>query len=472
MKILKKTKIVATIGPATSTQPMLEKMLRSGVNVARLNFSHGDHEEHAERIQNIRKASEKTKVPVSILQDLGGPKIRTGDFYQEHVTVKRGDSYTFTTKKVLGDESICYINYPSLPQEVRKGNIILLDDGKKSFKVLSTTKDKIHCRIIVGGTMKHRRGVNIPGVDLKKIKAFTSKDKNDLLFGIQQGVDYVGLSFVRYPSEITELKNFLKRRKCEAKVIAKIETTQAIDNLQDIIRETDGIMVARGDLAVEIPAQDVPLIQKDIIATCRQLGKPVIVATQMLASMVDSPRPSRAEVSDVANSILDGTDAVMLSEETAIGQYPLEAIRTMTSIAQKIESHISYRKETKEIEQKETVDSVSYSIVKTAHEVGAKAIVALTEAGLTARMIARHKPEQPILSLTPNLDALHRLPLNYGCYPFHITHVNEINKTIKLTNKLLLEEKLAKRGDVIVIAAGIPFGHKGGTNMLLVQTVK
>jgi pyruvate kinase len=471
MNILKKTKIVVSVGPNTSTLSILSELLQSGMNVVRLNFSHGDHKEHQEKFSMLKKASKKTGIPCAVLQDLGGPKIRTGDFEDGQVTLTKGQTFTFVTKKIPGTSQKCFISYTNLPNEVRRGQIIYLDDGKKSLQVVSTTKDEVRCKVLAGGTMKSRRGVNIPGIRLKNIEALTPKDKKDLEFGIKNDVDFFALSFVQDEKDILQLRNILKRKKSSAKIIAKIETTSAVENIDSIIQETDGIMVARGDLAVEIPPQDVPLIQKDIIAKCNRAGKPVIVATQMLASMVSSPRPSRAEVSDVANSILDGADAIMLSDETTIGDYPEEAVQMMTSIAQKTESHFLYGGHRNKIMRCEIADAVSHSAITLADETGATHIVALTESGNSARMISRFRPKQPIIAISPNKKTQSQILLSYGCYAFEAKASNNIEEVSTNIKQLLTSKKLAKKGDIFILVAGIPFGSSGGTNTIMAQKV-
>ncbi len=337
MHKLKKTKIVATIGPVTTSEAVLTKLVKAGLNVARLNFSHGDFAEHQEKVDNIRIVSEKLGTPIALLQDLSGPKIRIGDFYQERVTLKEGDEFILTTEKCVGDEHRASVNYPKLPQEIKPGAFIMVDDGKKKLQVVSIKGNEIKTKIIVGGETKGRRGVNLPGTDLS-ISSLTAKDKKDIEFGVSNQVDFVALSFVRRAADVHELRRILEKKGLPAQIIVKIETTQAIDNLEEILRATDAVMVARGDLAVEVPMERVPLLQKQIVHMSRELGKPVIVATQMLESMISAPVPTRAEVNDVANAILDGTDAVMLSEETTLGKFPVEAVSMMSKIAMEIEA--------------------------------------------------------------------------------------------------------------------------------------
>lgn len=477
---MKKTKIVATIGPASESEVMLTNLVKAGMNVCRLNFSHGTHEEHLVRVKNIRTVAEKLGTSTAILQDLSGPKIRIGDFYQERVMLKKGGIFTLTTKVCVGDETRAFVNYAALPKEIKKGDAILLDDGKKRLEVLSVAGDEIKCRIIVGGETKGRRGVNLPGVSLK-ISCLTPKDKKDALFGIEHKVDYVALSFVRRASDIRELRAILNKAKSNAKIIAKIETEEAIQNIDAIIAETDGVMVARGDLAVEVPAQEVPVLQKMIIEKCNDAGKPVIVATQMMESMIKSPVPTRAEVSDVANSILDGADAVMLSEESALGEFPVEAVAMMSSVAESVEKNYPHREAlygdildpevNNTTHHKEVVDAVTFSIVSTASAVGAKAIIALSESGLTARMVSRYRPAQPVIAMSPNGHVVRQLELVFGCFPAHIDDFTTILEVMKVVRAYVLKNKLAKKGDKVVVGAGIPFGHVGGTNMVMVEVI-
>lgn len=470
MDIYKKTKVVATIGPASAKEAVLMKMVRSGLNVARLNFSHGDHAEHTRSMGLVRKVSKKSGVPVAILQDLSGPKIRIGDFYQERIMLRKGGEFTLTTEKCVGDETRAFVNYPALPREIKPGKFILLDDGKKKLEVLSVKGKDIRCRVVVGGETKGRRGVNLPGTELR-ISSLTAKDKKDLEFGLSQDVDFVALSFVRRAEDVMELRAILDRKKSKAQIIAKIETETAIENLEGILQAADGVMVARGDLAVEMPMEQVPLLQKRIIQMARELGKPVIVATQMLESMIHAPVPTRAEVNDVANAILDGTDAVMLSEETTLGEYPAEAVETMTRIAASVETE-EYRRPLKKDDAlglDSVAESVSLAAVHVAREVGAATLVALTESGFTARAISRHRPAQPIIVLTPWDYAIRRVCLSYGCYGYHVKPFKYTSEVMDRTKKLLVKERIAKKGDLFVVSAGVPFGKRGGTNLVMVR---
>ena len=470
INIAKRTKIVATVGPATESERNLAALARAGMDVMRLNFSHGDHAEHGARIERLRRVARRMGKPMAILQDLAGPKIRIGDFHTERVHLKKGSTFTLTTKKIVGDETKAYVNYRALPKEVKKGQIILLDDGKKKLRVERVYPEKIVCTVLTGGETKGRRGVNVPGANLS-ISSITAKDKRDLAFGLSRGVDFVALSFVRRPKDIDALRSLLSAARSDAGIIAKVETREAVENIDAIIERADGVMVARGDLAIEVPAQEVPLLQKMIIEKCNRAGKPVITATQMLESMISSPVPTRAEVSDVANSILDGTDAVMLSEETTLGKYPREAVEVMASIAAHTES--IRRKKVAETEGEEwsVVDAVTRSVVHTAEKLSAAAIIALTETGSTARMVSRHKPLQPIVVMSPNERTRNKLALSYGCFPMDIHGFRYVGEVMKEVSKTLRRAKIAKKGDRAVIAAGVPFGKAGGTNMLLVHTV-
>jgi pyruvate kinase len=472
MQSVKKTKIVATLGPASAQDEVLPKMIEAGLNVARLNFSHGSFEEHQRSLDMVRKYGKKLGRPVAVLQDLSGPKIRIGDFYQERVMLTAGEDFVLTTEKIVGDEHKAFINYADLPNEIKPGEPILLDDGKKKLEVVKVKGNEIHCKIIVGGETKGRRGVNLPGTDLK-ISCLTAKDRKDLVFGIKNEVEFMALSFVRKPSDIEELRTILKRKKCRARIIAKIETPQAIEDLEGILQAADGVMVARGDLAVEVPMERVPVLQKRIIKRARQLGKPVIVATQMLESMINSPVPTRAEVNDVANAILDGTDAVMLSEESTLGKFPVEAVATMNRIALHTEEHYPHRHIMKggETMVDPVVDSITNAVANTAREVGAAVIVALTESGFTPRVVSRHRPAQHIMVLTHDDKSLHQMALSFGCYAYKVKPFQQVSQVVAQARKFAVEKGFAKKGDKMVIAAGVPFGQPGGTNLMMVETV-
>ena len=474
MNSIKNTKIVCTIGPATESEKTLNELVSAGMNVMRLNFSHGDFAEHQVRADRMKKIMKKTGKNIAILQDLGGPKIRIGEFEKGLTVLKEGAKFTITTDKIMGNDEKVSINYPLFAKEVKVGDPILLHDGKKKLEVLEIKGNDVICKVIFGGEIKNKRGVNLPGSDLS-ISSITDKDRADLAFGIKNKVDYMALSFVRRPEDITELKGLLDKAKCEARIITKVETPQALKNIDEIIKLSDAIMIARGDLAIEIPAEEMPMVQKMLIQKCNQMGKPVITATQMLESMINSPIPTRAEVSDVANAILDGTDAIMLSEETTLGQYPLKAVEMMTRIAEQIEKDPHYRELVTSRKYndpiKRTSDALGNGAIEVAKESGAKLIVTLTDRGFAARMISRYKPEQKIIALTPNEKTKNQLALSYGCVPIVCKKFGEITQVVKEAKNLALKHKFAVKGDKIVIVFGLPLGKSGGTNSLIVETL-
>ncbi|MCI5108833.1 MAG: pyruvate kinase [Candidatus Pacebacteria bacterium] len=470
----KKTKIVGTIGPATENYQNLLRLKKSGLNVCRLNFSHGDHAEQQRKVDNIRKVRKETGRPLAILQDLCGPKIRIGEFSSGKVNLKKGQEFTLTTRKIMGDESKVHVSYKNITTDLKKGDDVLLDDGRISMKVQRVSKTDIICRVNNSRTIGGKRGVNLPGANLK-ISSLTAKDKKDLDFAVKNQVDYIALSFVRRPEDIKELRSMLKRRRCDAQIISKIETHEAIDNLHAIIDASDGVMVARGDLAIEIPAEKVPLIQKEIIGYCNILGKPVITATQMLESMITSPVPTRAEVSDVANAIIDGTDAVMLSEETTLGKYPIEAVKVMTRVASEVgsNSEVEFAANNGEGDGEVPVsDSITASVVNIAQDVGARLIFAFTESGFTARMISRFRPDANIIAATPNERTFQSLALISGCHPIMVKREKGLDKVMNIVRLHCIKKGLANKGDKVVITAGVPFNDKSiDTNMILVEEI-
>jgi len=468
---MKKTKIVATIGHSTTDVKKMEELLAAGVNVMRMNFSHGDFAEHQVKVDNSRAVSKKIGIPVALLQDLGGPKIRIGDFYKESIVLEEGQIFTLTTEKIIGDEKRVYINYAPLPKEVKVGGFVMLHDGKKKLEITNIKGNEVVCKVIIGGEIKGKRGVNLPGAKLS-VKSLTKKDKNDLEFGIKNKVDFIAFSFVRRPEDVTDLRNILDQAKSKAKIIAKIEDMEGLENIDKIIELVDGIMIGRGDFGIEIGVENMPMVQKEIIKKCNKAGKPVITATHMLESMIKSPVPTRAEVSDIANAILDGTDAIMLSEETALGQYPVEAVRVMTKVAERVEREMGYSKKDFMGEGKDSVtDAVSSEAVDLARNIGAKYIVALTYYGFAARMIARYRPVQRIIAMTPNEKVASQLLLTFGCNPVLIEKLNTLPAAIKEAKKHCLKSKLVQKGDKIVIVAGMPFGKSGMTNTILVERI-
>lgn len=467
----KKTKIVATIGPASANEKVMGEMIKAGMNVIRINFSHGDFAEHEPKVFLARELGEKLKKPIAIMQDLSGPKFRLGDFSEEQVVLEEGKEIVLTPETVVGTPERVSINYPNLAREVRVGGAIMLDDGRKRLEIIAIEGDEVRCRIMVGGETKSRRSVNLPGAKLS-IGSLTEKDKADLEFAFKHNVELVAFSFVRQASDVAELRALLQSRNSDAMIIAKIETQEAVENFDAILAEADGIMVARGDLAVEIPAEDVPMVQKMIIKKCNKLGKPVITATQMLESMVKSSVPTRAEVSDVANAILDGTDAIMLSEETTLGEFPVEAVKVMTKVAQRVERDRSYTRQDRDFLHEQSVtDAIGNAVVEAAAHLGAKYIVTLTNSGYTARMICRYRPMQSVMALTPNARIANKLVLTYGCCPVVVPQFHYVYEIMDLVRAYFIEHKLAKPGDKVLLAAGMPFGEEIRTNTMMIEVI-
>ena len=472
----KKTKIVATIGPATSSVENLSKLLKIGFNVMRMNFSHGDFAEHQEKVDNLKVAVKKTGIPAATLQDLGGPKIRIGTFKNGVINLKNGQTFTLTTDEVVGDETRVSVNYKPMAKELKVGNIVMLHDGKKKLQITAIKGNNIITKVLVGGEIKDKRGINLPGAYLS-ISSLTPKDKKDIEFGLKNKVDFVAFSFVRRPADIIELRDILNKAKSEAKIIAKIEDVEGLENIDKIIELVDGIMVARGDLAIEIGMENVPMNQKSIIKKCNEKGKIVITATHMLESMIKAPVPTRAEVSDIANAILDGTDAIMLSEETTLGDFPMEAVQVMTTVAEKVESDPMYKELVTDVKHLKgmshnTTDAITSEAVDTAEAIDAKLIVALTMTGFTARMISRFKPTQPIVAFTPSEKTANQLLLSFGVTSVLMEKLDSLPEAIAFVKSQCVKAKLAARGDKIVIVAGLPFGKKViETNTLLVETL-
>lgn len=444
--ITKKTKIVCTIGPATETEEKLSALLNAGMNVMRLNFSHGDFKEHQGRVDNLKKAIAKTGKTAAILQDLGGPKIRIGMFKTDSVMLKEGATFTLTTDKIEGDEKRVSVNYPLLPKEVKKGHIIFLHDGKKKLEVLDVKGNDVITKVLVGGDIKGKRGLNLPDSNLS-ISSLTEKDRADLEFGIKNKADFIALSFVRRPSDITELRDILKARKSNAKIIAKIETPQSLECIDEILDLTDGVMVARGDLAIEIPAEKVPSVTKMLIEKCNYLGKPVITATQMMESMIKSPVPTRAEVSDVANAIYDGTDAVMLSEETTLGDFPVQAVDMMARIAETVEADERYHANRNgSIHTGTPFDLIAESAVACAEGSDAELIIAIMDSYDEAQAIASVKPHCPVLVATTNPTIFNQVNLSYGLYPMLIKKT----EGLKEAKAYAVKQKLVSKGDMVI----------------------
>ncbi len=471
---MKKTKIVATLGPACSNKSVLKDMIMEGLNVCRLNFSHGSYDDHANSIKMIREINEELGLNVAILADLQGPKIRTNEMENNGVLLEVGNDIKIITDKVLGNAVRFSINYQKLPQDVSPGEKILLDDGKIMLEVITTNgKTEITCKIVQGGILSSKKGVNFPNTKIS-LPSLTEKDQLDLDFALDHEVDWIGLSFVRSARDIIELKHRIAARGAKAKVIAKIEKPEALENIDDIINESDGLMVARGDLGVEIPFQNVPLIQKMLISKCVRKAKPVIVATQMMESMINNMTPSRAEVNDVANAVLDGTDAVMLSGETSVGKYPIEVIRTMSNIIKEMETHdgIYNKEELPERGLERFIsDSICFNACRLSQRVEAKAIITMSFSGYTAYKIASQRPNAEIFIFTSNRSILTQLNLLWGVRAFYYNKHISTDHTIADIKYLMKNEGYLKQGDLVINIASIPIEDLGSSNMLKLSYV-
>src|SRR6266478_3104526 len=471
---MRRTKIVCTIGPATSSEERLEQLMRAGMNVARLNFSHSTQQEHGLVIERIRAISARLGYAVAILQDLQGPKIRTGALQDGRpVTLVDGAQLTITTRDVVGDAQLISTTYKPLPQDVKVGDRILLDDGLLELRVLSTSETDVQCVVVHGGVLGEHKGINLPGVAISS-PALTEKDRDDLLFGITHGVDYVALSFVRRPEDINEARQLIRRYATQVygeegswdiPLIAKIEKPEAVEHLDQILEVTDGVMVARGDLGVEMALEKVPLIQKRIIARCNELGLPVITATQMLESMITNPRPTRAEANDVANSILDGTDAVMLSAETATGAYPIEAVPMMVRIALETEAgDLTARRP--QCQHLTPAHAVSHAARALTEEASVQAIVVFTRSGTSAHLISKDRPRTPIIAYTPSEHVYRQLALWWGVWPYRIEMQETTEELIARVDQRLQDDDLISRGKHVVIMGGLPIASQARTNFV------
>ncbi|MBD2312932.1 pyruvate kinase [Desertifilum sp. FACHB-1129] len=468
---LRRTKIVATIGPATSQPDVLRSLIEAGATTLRLNFSHGTHEDHQRSIRLIRQISFELNQPVGILQDLQGPKIRLGRFENGSILVNKGDRFTLTSNPMIGNQAISSVTYEPLADEVPVDATILLDDGRVEMLVEEVDQGsrQLHCRVVVGGVLSNNKGVNFPGVYLS-IKALTEKDREDLRFGLNQGIDWVALSFVRNPQDVLEIKELIFNAGKQIPVIVKIEKHEAIEQMDAILSLSDGVMVARGDLGVELPAEDVPILQKRLITTANRLGIPVITATQMLDSMVHSPRPTRAEISDVANAILDGTDAVMLSNETAVGKHPVEAVATMARIAIRTEREMKAHQAHPNT-RRSIPNSISQAVSRIAEQLEASAIMTLTKTGATARNVSKFRPKKPILAVTPHVDVARRLQLVWGVTPLLVLDLASTNQTFQAALGVAQEKYLLQEGDLVVMTAGTLQGVPGSTDLIKVEVV-
>ena len=472
---MQKTKMIFTIGPASDNEKTLREFIKIGMSAARLNFSHGTHETHQEKIELIKKLRTELDSPTAIILDIKGPKIRTHDFKGDSADLVEGQEFSFICgEEILGDNTKCSITYDILYKDIQKGGSILVDDGLLRFEVIEVINKEIKCRVIVGGTIKNHKGVNVPNVAIH-LPSITEKDKQDIIFGCDMGVDFIAASFIRKASDILEVKEILKSKSSEhIQVIAKIENHEGVENIDSILEVTDGIMVARGDMGVEIPIEKVPIIQKNIIRKCNEAGKIVITATQMLDSMIRNSMPTRAEASDICNAIFDGTDAIMLSGESASGNFPIEAAKTMSKIARETEANLDYAYFTgrmKEPSLTAFADAISYSTCRTANVLNAEAIVAATQSGSTARLISKYKPKSPIIAITPHETIRRSLNLNFGVFPMLCEMFNTTDKIIEEAKRVTKELDFAKENDEIIIAAGMPTSQTGGTNMLKIERI-
>jgi pyruvate kinase len=468
MNDIRRTKIVCTLGPASETPAIIEKMIRAGMNVARLNFSHGSHKDHGKKIKIIRELSEKLNRPVAILQDLAGPKIRIGYIPDPGILLQPGADIILTTVKQEGNTQRVSVSYDSLPEEVHPGDRLLLADGLLELTVVETSPTEILCRVVTGGLLTSHKGINLPTGTIHT-PAVTDKDRNDLLFGMENDVDYVAVSFVKTAQDILDVKELISASHKDIPVVAKIEKHEAVDNLDEIIAVSDGIMVARGDLGVEIPLEDVPLIQKRIIREANAQGKFVITATQMLRSMVDAPRPTRAEAADVANAVLDGTDAVMLSEETASGNYPTEAIRFMDRICRTAETGFPYHHFLEMVPKKDVSESVAHAACVLADHLDAKVIVSRTYSGATARFISRFRPRQPIIAFSPEAKTVQRLAMIWGCFPRLAENPDVPDDLVANAVRSILPEGALSKSDLMVMTLGYSKWLTGSTNIIQVK---
>lgn len=456
---MKKTKIVCTMGPNTDNREIMKELALNGMDVARFNFSHGDHAEHKHRLEILESVREELGIPIASLLDTKGPEIRTGKLKDgKKVTLKEGDLYTLTTEEIVGDETRGYINYAGLAEDVKPGDRILIDDGLIELHVREVNGTDIVCRIENGGELGEKKGVNVPGVRVK-LPALTDKDKEDIRFGVDAGFDFVAASFVRNADAIREIRAILDEKGSAMQIIAKIENEEGIENIDSIIEASDGIMVARGDMGVEIPAEKVPHIQKMIIRKCNLACKVVITATQMLDSMIRNPRPTRAEVSDVANAVYEGTDAVMLSGETAMGSYPIEAVRMMSQIAEESEKYLEYmfyqRRKVSAENLRNISNTVCYSSVATASDLEAPVIVAPSVSGFTTRMLSKWRPKALIAGLSPSMTAVRQMQLYWGVKPFHAKRAESTDALLFASVELLKEKGIVKEGEIVVATAGV-----------------
>lgn len=471
---MRKTKIICTLGPATDNEDVMRKLILNGMAVARMNMSHGTHEDHKKRADVVKRLRAELDMPVAILLDTRGPEIRTKNFKNGSELLETGQTFTFTTEDVEGDCERCSITFKDLPKDVKRGDRILVDDGLIEMYVSSTSKTEIICEVLNGGKIASHKGINVPGTRLS-LPFISEQDKKDIAFAVEQDLDFIAASFTRSSDDILQLRKELDKNNCnDIRIIAKIENSEGVDNIDDIIRVSDGIMVARGDLGVEIPMEDIPILQKKLITKAYNAGKQVITATQMLDSMMVNPRPTRAEATDVANAIYDGTSAIMLSGETAAGKYPVQAVKTMARIAERTEQDIDYKgrfSKRQLTEQPDVTSAISHATCTTAHDLGAVAIITVSKTGQTARMISKYRPDCPIISGTTSQKVLRQMNLSWGVIPILVDEKTNTDELFEHVVNVAEQHELVKNGDLAVITAGIPLGVSGTTNMLKVHLV-
>jgi pyruvate kinase len=471
--IKRRTKIVCTLGPSTGTASVIDRLIRGGMSVARLNLAHSTPAVHSHFVRTVRRVSQRLDTPVAVLIDLPGAKYRIGRLKGGQITLRKGSRVTLTSRDIEGDETLLSVSLPYLAQNVKRGNTILLDDGAIKLKVLEINDGEVLCRVTAGGALSENRGLVVPGMRSSG-RFITDTLREYILFAVSQNPDYLAISFITGAEDVISVKTLLRENNTDIPVIAKIERVQAVRNFDSILAVSDGIMVARGDLGVDIPLERVPLIQKEIIHKCNRAGKPVITATQMLESMVNAASPTRAEVTDVANAIFDGTDAIMLSAETSIGKYPVPTVKMMDRIAREAEKKLPYENLITERGtwiERETDELISYSACHTAYRLGAAAIVAFTQSGSTARRVSKYRPKMPILAITPDNIIAGRLLLHWGVYPFQVAKALSVDELFTTATRLALETGVAKSNDLIVITGGIPVGVAGSTNLLKVEKI-
>ena len=470
---MRKTKIVCTIGPASETEEIMTGLCKAGMNVARLNFSHSTHEEHQRRIDLIKKVRSELKVPIAIMLDTKGPEYRIKTFKNQKIMLKDGDRFVFTSDDIIGDETRVAVSYPNLPNELSVGDTILLNNGLLTFEVVNISGTNIECSVIIGGELSDRKSMSFPGKVMKQ-EYLSEQDKKDIAFGVQNDVDYIACSFVSKKQDLIDVHNYLKELNADdIELIAKIENQSGFDNIEEICEACDGIMIARGDMGVEIPFKMLPAIQKKLITKCRLLGKRVITATEMLESMINNPRPTRAEISDIANAVYDGTSAIMLSGETAAGKYPIESVKTMAEIAETTESNIHYNKRfhNAEFKIRSSVDAISHSTCGMAIDLDAKAIVACSLSGMTARMVSRFRPTVPILGLTTDERSWRRLSLSWGVIPAMCERFSSTDVLFYTAKKIAETDLGLNKGDKIIITGGDTSGTSGNTSLIKIEHI-